>query len=266
MKKNLLTSFLLIGIICCTIIFMNITNPKEKTIDHQQTTPQPITITNLIPANENKEIAQNQDTSSTIENTTNTDITSMNKSLFIGDSRTVGLMEYSQIDNVDFFCTVGMSVFNVRDDAINVPNIGKVTLLELLDSQDYSRIYIMLGLNELGYPFDTIIEQYKILIESIQHSQPDVNIFLQANLHVTQERSENDDIYNNGSIDRLNTQISTLANDTDVFYIDVNPLFDDENGNLASDKSNDNTHLYAKYYQLWADWITEQVQTLTKEE
>ena len=36
----------------------------------------------------------------------------MNDALFIGDSRTVGLMEYSGISEADFFCSVGMSVFD----------------------------------------------------------------------------------------------------------------------------------------------------------
>ena len=43
-------------------------------------------------------------------------------------------------------------------------------------------------------------------------------------------------------------------------------IFDDENGNLSADKSEDNTHLYAKYYEVWGKWIVSQSASLTKEE
>ena len=47
---------------------------------------------------------------------------SMQNTLFIGDSRTVGLMEYGKNEkNQIFFCSVGMSVFNIYDDALSVP-------------------------------------------------------------------------------------------------------------------------------------------------
>ena len=53
--------------------------------------------------------------------------TYMGDALFIGDSRTVGLMEYSGIDGADYFCTVGMSVYNIHKKPVSVPKVGKVT-------------------------------------------------------------------------------------------------------------------------------------------
>lgn len=68
---------------------------------------------------------------------------SMEHTLFIGDSRTVGLLDYGQIKESDYFCSVGMSVFNVQTETISVPGTGKVTLNELLEHKFYDRIYIM---------------------------------------------------------------------------------------------------------------------------
>ena len=48
--------------------------------------------------------------------------------LFIGDSRTVGLMEYAGLDTANFFATSGMSSFKVLSEEVSVPNVGKVTL------------------------------------------------------------------------------------------------------------------------------------------
>ena len=117
---------------------------------------------------------------------------SMKDALFIGDSRTVGLMEYAGIDGADYFCTVGMSVFNIHKKPVSVPNVGKVTLTELLNSKKYGKIYIMLGINEVGYKFSNTIEKYSELIEFVKSKQSDAVIFIQANLHVTKSRSDSE--------------------------------------------------------------------------
>ena len=39
------------------------------------------------------------------------------------------------------------------------------------------------------------------------------------------------------------------------FYIDINEKFDDDNGNLNSNYTSDNVHIYAKYYKEWSNWL-----------
>ena len=188
---------------------------------------------------------------------------SLNNSLFIGDSRTVGLMEYAAINKADFFCTVGMSVYNIHKKPVAVPTVGKVTLTELLNYKKYDNIYIMLGVNEVGYKFSSTVDKYNELIGFIKDKQPNAVIFIQANLHITKNRSDTDKVVNNTAINGLNNELSKLANGKDMFYIDANSLFDDESGNLSSDKSEDGTHLYAKYYKERGKWIVEQTESLT---
>ncbi|MCI8513932.1 MAG: hypothetical protein HFI93_04795 [Lachnospiraceae bacterium] len=178
--------------------------------------------------------------------------------LFIGDSRTVGLFEYAGIEKACFFCDIGMSVYNIYEKTISVPGVGKVQIEELLQNQKYGKIYLMLGVNELGYHFEQTMAEYQKLVTYIQDKQPDALLFLQANLHVTRSRSEQDPVINNPAIDKLNAAISKLADGQNIYYLDANPLFDDAEGNLSSDKSEDNAHLYARYYPEWGAWITEQ--------
>lgn len=191
--------------------------------------------------------------------------TSMGDALFIGDSRTVGLMEYGGIDGADYFCTVGMSVYNIHKKPVSVPNVGKVTLTELLNGKKYGKIYIMLGINELGYKFSTTVEKYSGLIEFIKAKQSDAVIFIQANLHVSKSRSDSDKVVNNTAINGLNTELSKLADGKSKFYLDANSLFDDEAGGLSADKSEDSAHLYAKYYTEWGKWIMTQTVSLIGE-
>ncbi len=188
-----------------------------------------------------------------------------NKSLFIGDSRTVGLMEYGGIKNSDFFCWVGMSVYNINKKSVSVPGVGKVSLTELLSGKKYDNIYIMLGINEIGYKLSSIVDKYSDLINSIEQIQPDANIFAMANLHVTEKTARGNNIVNNKAINNLNSNLKNLAQGKGEFYIDANVLFDDKNGNLSAEKSEDGIHIYAKYYKEWGNWITEQTALLIGE-
>ena len=175
--------------------------------------------------------------------------------LFIGDSRTVGLMEYAGLDTANFFATSGMSSFQVLSEEVSVPGVGKMTLSTLFEQKSYGKIFLMLGINELGYEFSSVVKQYGRVVDFIRQAQPQATLYVCANLHLTKSRSDSDDIYNNGNIDRLNAEIAALADNESIFYLDVNPLFDDENGALNAQYSADDTHPYGKYYAQWGQWI-----------
>lgn len=179
----------------------------------------------------------------------------LNDALFIGDSRTMGLKEYGQMEGAEFFADTGMSVYNVREKVINVPGAGDVNLEQLLSSKQYAKIYLMLGINELGYNRDNTVQKYKELVEYIRTKAPDSLLFIQANLHVSAARSDNDEIFNNNNISEFNSRISELIDNKKTFYIDANEIFDDENGNLGAEYTSDNTHVLGKYYVNWKDWI-----------
>ncbi|MGN0489305.1 MAG: GDSL-type esterase/lipase family protein [Ruminococcus sp.] len=274
-KSNLFTLLSLCFIIVAVILFMFLWKTPSAS-SGTKTESNSTTQSNIITTPKDTSSTETEDGSeastSTIETSTIEDITtqpqsdiSMADALFIGDSRTVGLMEYAGIDGADYFCTVGMSVFNIHNNPVSVPNVGKVTLTELLDSKKYGKIYVMLGINELGYEFGSIVEKYSELIEYVKGKQSDAVVFIQANLHVTKSRSDSDKVINNTAINKLNTELAKLADGKNKFYLDANILFDDNTGGLSSDKSEDNAHLYAKYYSEWGKWIIKQTASLIGE-
>lgn len=183
-----------------------------------------------------------------------------NDSLFIGDSRTVGLRDYGGMTGATFFANVGMSVYKIHKETVNVSGVGNVTLEQLLQKQKFGKIYIMLGINELGYKLDPTIKKYSALVDEIKKLQPEAKIILQANLHITQKRSAGDKTYNNAKINAFNAEVKKLADNKTVYYIDVNPLFDDASGSLDTKYTADNTHILGKYYRDWARWICENSQ------
>lgn len=190
------------------------------------------------------------------------DSTYFDDALFIGDSRTVGLREYGTLSNADFFATPGLSVYTVPKTKIAIGDSAEVSLEELLEQKDYGKIYLMLGMNELGYNFEQTVEQYRIFVEDLQSKEPDAILYLCANMHVTITRSENDEIHNNASINNMNAEIEKLAEEKNLPYLDVNILFDDENGNLNVEYTSDDSHVLGRYYESWCDWL--QGQTVVK--
>lgn len=177
-------------------------------------------------------------------------------SLFIGDSRTEGLRLYGHMSGAVFFSNKGMSINSVQKEAISVEGIGTVNLTDLLSAKNFDKIYIMLGINEIGNKLEINANKFSSLISEIQAIQPETKIIIEANLHVSSEKSTvPGTVFNNPRIDEYNRMLSSLANGQSIFYIDPNSLFDDSNGNLRSECTNDGVHIFAKHYTTWASWL-----------
>ena len=148
-----------------------------------------------------------------------------------------------------------MSVYNLFDAKVTLRDGSKKTLEQVLSQDRYLTIYVMLGINELGYDRQRTVAQYRSIVNRIQEMQPEAQLILEANLHVTQKKSSKSPIYNNENINALNGEIKKIADAERCYYINVNELFDDENGNLKAAYTSDGSHVLGKYYSIWVDWI-----------
>ena len=240
MKKTLKAVIAAALTLVMALTFFGCVNPEGKPEEtkEEETTQEETTQTSTVPATQ----AEKADFS---------------KVLFIGDSRTVGLKEYTDLPS-DFFCDVGLSARNSLKKTIPVEGVGKVTLEQLLAKKQYTRVYIMLGINEIGGRLESIVNNYKDVIDFVKAKQPNATIVIMANLHVTKERSDSDASINNEAINNFNNEVKKFADGKTIFYIDVNSVFDDKDNALKNDMTSDNVHLYAKYYKEWAAWIQAQ--------
>ena len=183
-----------------------------------------------------------------------------NDAAFLGDSRTLGISDYAGLTGADFFCDNGMTIYKLLgDDGVTYQKTGeKVDMKEILQKKHYGKIYIMLGMNELGYG-DTpmYLKQYLKVVRQIKEWQPGVIIYVMANLHVSREKNNMETEFNNININDKNVASARLANGRDIFYLDSNPLFTDEEGFLPDDSTFDGVHLYAQHYEKWRDFLCE---------
>lgn len=184
--------------------------------------------------------------------------------LFIGDSRTVGLYLFSNLNGkTNFFCRESTNVFNFPTREIDYHGMngeeGRTTIDALLQDHHYSKIYISLGVNEMARPSIDYYNHFREIVKNIRNKQPKAYIFIMGSIHIAAPQCQTDSVFNNTNLVQRNKAISELANGRDIFYIDPNPAVCDKDGNLISEYTSDQIHLKANYYNLWSKYIRENV-------
>ena len=181
--------------------------------------------------------------------------------VFIGDSRTVGMYEYSGLEETStFYASTGLTIYKMFDSAIvSVPGQKKkITVEEALLEKQFAKIYLMIGINEMGTgTVESFMKTYGEAVQHLRELQPDAIIYLQAIMKVTTERSEQGDYITNEGIDARNEEIAKLADDKTIFYLDVNPYICDETGGMVASYTYDGVHLKAQYIPIWLDFLKE---------
>ncbi len=179
--------------------------------------------------------------------------------LFIGDSRMVGLSQYCQdIDaRATFYAKKSLSIYNIRDDKwIETADGDEISLAEALETNHFSKIYIMVGINELGRGDENDFRQaYQDVINQIQSAEPDAYIFINSIMHVSGEKNETDELYNNTNINIRNDAIKSLEDRQNIFYLNINEAVDDEEGNLDAETTSDGVHLKGACYEPWHEYL-----------
>ena len=179
--------------------------------------------------------------------------------VFIGDSRTVGMYEYGGLEEIStFYASTGLTIYKMFDSPIvKVPGQRqKQTVEEALQADRFAKIYLMIGINEMGTgTVESFIEKYKEAVEHLRELQPDAVIYLQGIMKVTTERSEQGDYITNEGIEARNEEIAKLADNIHVYYLDVNPFICDETGGMEASYTYDGVHLKAQYITIWKDYL-----------
>lgn len=174
--------------------------------------------------------------------------------MFIGDSRTVGLQEYSGWSEPTYYASTGLSIYAVFDKDIAEVNGKKITIDKALKKKKFGKIYIMLGINELGTgTAKSFAEEYQSVIDKVQKLQPEAIIFIESIMNVSKEKSDSDKIFNNTNIKERNNAIAKIADNKNIFFIDINEVFNDTSGAIPADYTFDGIHIKASYYKLWTE-------------
>lgn len=175
---------------------------------------------------------------------------------FIGNSRTQGLQLYTGLPNATFYATQGLMVDTFFSKKFVKAGGGKITIPDAMKNQTFKKVYIMLGVNELGWAYEKVfIQKYGEVVDKVKELQPDAKIYVQSILPVTKAKSDGDAIYNNTKISRYNELIEQMCREKGVTYLHVADAVGLDNGALPAGSATDGVHLNREYCYKWLDYL-----------
>jgi len=178
---------------------------------------------------------------------------------FVGDSRTDGFMLYSGIGGGKNLTSNGLSIFKLREKKALTIGGEKYTLLEALALQEYGKVYLCLGVNELGYDDDEgFYRSYCDAIDAIRAVQPNAVIYIQGLIPINEgviAQTIKRDYLTNEHLRIYDSLMRKAAQEKQVVFLDLYSAFVDENNELPADAAHDGVHLSRAYCVKWLDYL-----------
>lgn len=179
--------------------------------------------------------------------------------LFIGDSRMVSSAYYARLGKANYFTDVGMNVFQMFSVTASDDNFDATDLTTLLQNRTYKKIFIMLGINECGYPMSSLLSAYQEDIDTLKSLQPDATIYLLKVYGVSRSVAESASYFSPQRLQEVNDGIAGLADGKKVHCLDASHLYCDDEGYMKEEYTSDGVHPYAKDAALFAQWLCQQI-------
>lgn len=225
---------------------------STQSIEPSETT---IPSKNIEPTQENTTVTQ-ETIPETVPSSLPVENDYFNDAVFIGDSRTEGFFMYTDLANAKAYAHKGLTVETVFTDPVININGSKLSIIEALRQTSFQKVYIMLGVNEIGWAYNSVfIEKYTKLVDEVQSINPNATIYLQSILPVSNEVSSTHDYIKNEKINEYNGFIAQIAKEKNVHYLNVAETVATPNGALPDDAAVDGIHLKKEYCQKWLEYL-----------
>ena len=178
---------------------------------------------------------------------------------FVGDSRTDGLKLYSGIKGASFYSYKGLSVFNILSSECIALGEEKVTAIEALSREQYKKVYIMLGINEIGYPsVDSFRNGYSELVAAVKECQPEADIYLQLQPPVNEDLAKKAGLSSyitNERVKLFNDAITAVSEEHETALVNVWESLADEEGGMPAELTSDGVHMKGQGYKTWYAYL-----------
>lgn len=176
--------------------------------------------------------------------------------VFIGDSRTEGLIMNMGLSNVTAYTHKGLMVDTVFTNPVINKDGTKLSVMDALRTTSFHKVYIMLGINETGWPYNNVfIEKYGEIIDEIRKINPSAIIYVQEILPVSDKVSSTHSYIKNEKIKEYNELIKQMASEKQIFFIDTSLAVANSEGSLPEEAATDGIHLKKEYCQKWLDYL-----------
>lgn len=187
------------------------------------------------------------------------DNTYFNDAAIIGDSRAVGLIRNTALNNVKNYAYVSATTKTILEKEYTISGKNITVMQDMAANKDkYKKAYIMLGLNEISWPnYNTSKAKYHTMIDQIRASQADVQIYLQAVMPIGKYAETHHSYLRMAKIQKYNEMLKTVAADKKVYYVDPSSVVIGTDG-FALDEAvskADGYHFQKPYCIKWLDFL-----------
>lgn len=132
--------------------------------------------------------------------------------------------------------------------------LGMIRRVPMIQASNAKKVFIMAGTNDLVHiNLDEYKTRYSNLLESIQNSIPDIQIYIESVLPSNHELAKKS--ADNSKIRKANDIAKLLAEQHNCQFIDLYSIYANENDELPKEMTPDGVHLYSQYYEKWAEEI-----------
>ncbi|MGM9591738.1 MAG: DUF4358 domain-containing protein [Oscillospiraceae bacterium] len=174
---------------------------------------------------------------------------------FIGDSRMKGIMNFAKFEYAADFSHVGLTVADVFTKPYIETASGTVTVSEALQGGTYGKIYMMTGLNELGwYDTDKFIEYYGDMVDLAKQTHPEAQIYVIGIMPVGAKATAEQAHLTNDRVQMFNGLILGMCEAKQVYFVDGFEAVA-SNGSLPDDASPDGVHMEPGYCKMLTDYL-----------
>ena len=175
---------------------------------------------------------------------------------FVGNSLMDGFRMFSGLTTCDYYAVTSMTVVGMDSSyCITLDNGNAGTIMQGLAQKEYGKIYILLGINEIGFETSYFKGLYGDMLDEIQEIQPDADIYIMSLTPVSAYKSSTSDTFNMTRVDAYNEALYELAEEKDCYYLDICSALADESGYLPSDETSDGVHFSADLYKVWLNYV-----------
>ena len=174
--------------------------------------------------------------------------------VFIGDSRTEGLLLNTGLCNTTAYVYKGLMVDTVFTKPVIHKDGQKLSVMDALKTTPFAKAYIMLGINETGWAYSKIFqEKYGDIIDGIREINPDAIIYIQGIIPVSDEVSSSHSYITNEKINEYNALLRELAGEKRAYYVATENAI--ASGSLPAEAAPDGIHLVKDYCGKWLDYL-----------
>lgn len=164
---------------------------------------------------------------------------------FIGNSLVDGFRLFSGLTNCDVYAATSMTIMGVGD------------YISQMSSHEYGKIYMLLGINEIGYDVEVFKNTYGDAVDKLLSDHPNALLYIMGISPVSAAKDASSDVFTMANVRKFNEKLYELADEKGCYYIDLCDALAGSDGFLPADVTTDGVHFTASEYTVWLDYLRE---------